>query len=60
MLIESHTSSLVQIFGSILLYSLVIFKNMKVADDTFKSNSECEWVNTFPPKSLLDKCRLDI
>ena len=44
MLIESHTSSLVQIFCSILLYSLVISKNMKVADDTFKSNSECEWV----------------
>ena len=23
----------------------VIFKSMRVADDTFKSFSECEWVN---------------
>ena len=23
----------------------IIFKSMKVADDTLKRNSECEWVN---------------
>ena len=47
MLIKSHMSSLVQIFCSILLNSVVISKNMKVADDTFKRNSECEWVNMY-------------
>ena len=47
MLIKSHTLTLVQMFCSILLNSLVIFKNMKVADDTFKRNSECVWVKVF-------------
>ena len=45
MLIKSNTSTLVQIFCSILLNYLVIVKDMKVADDTLKRNSECEWVN---------------
>ena len=45
MLIRSHTTTLLQIFCELLLYSQFIFKSMKVADDTSKSNSECEWVN---------------
>ena len=44
MLITSQTTTLLQIFCELLLHSLVIFKSMKVADDTSKSNSECEWV----------------
>ena len=44
MLIRSQITTLLQIFCELLLYSQVIFKSMKVADDTSKSNSECEWV----------------
>ena len=44
MLIISQTTTLLQIFCGLLLYSQVVFKSMKVADDTSKSNSECEWV----------------
>ena len=44
MLIRSQTTTLLLIFCELLLYSQVIFKSMKVADDTSKSNSECEWV----------------
>ena len=47
MLITSQTTTPLQIFCELLLYSLVIFKSMKEADDTSKSNSECEWVKRF-------------
>ena len=45
MLIRSQPTTLLQIFCELLLYSQVIFKSMGVADDTSKSNTECEWVN---------------
>ena len=35
MLIRSQTTTLLQIFCELLLYSKVIFESMKVADDTF-------------------------
>ena len=41
---RSQITTLLQIFCELLLYSQVIFKSMKEADDTSKSNSECEWV----------------
>ena len=41
-----YPTSLLQIFCENLLYFQVIFKIMKIADDTFLGNSECEWVNT--------------
>ena len=44
MLIRSHATTLLQIFCELLLYSQVNFKSMRVADDTFLWNSECEWV----------------
>ena len=44
MLIRSQTKTLIQIFCELLLYSQVIFESMKVADDTFWRNSECQWV----------------
>ena len=44
MLIRYQTPSLLQIFSEHVPYSEVIFKSMRVADDTSKSNSECEWV----------------
>ena len=62
-----------QIFCELLLYSQVIFKSMKVADDTSKSNSECEWVNgiieclslagsgdLFMLSGPFEKCRLNL
>ena len=45
MLIINQTRILLQIFYELLFYSLVIFKSMRVADDTFQRNSECKWVN---------------
>ena len=45
MLIRSRATTLLQIFCELLLYSQVIFKSMRVADDAFLWNSECEWVN---------------
>ena len=45
MLIISKTTNLLQIFYELSLYSQVIKKNMRVADDTFRRNSECKWVN---------------
>ena len=45
MLIISQTTTLLQIFCELSLYSRVIFKSMRVADDPFQRNSECEWVN---------------
>ena len=44
MLTRSQTTTLLQIFSELTLYSQVISKSIKVADDTFQSNSECEWV----------------
>ena len=44
MLTRSQTKTLLQIFFELSLYSEVIFKSMKVADDTFKRSSESEWV----------------
>ena len=44
MFIRILPTTLLQIFCENLLYFLVIFKSMKIADDTFLGNSECEWV----------------
>ena len=44
MLIRRHTTNLLQISYELLLYSQVIFKSMKVPDDTFWRKSKCEWV----------------
>ena len=38
-------TTLLQIFCENLFYFQVIFISMKIADDTFLGNSECEWVN---------------
>ena len=46
MFIRILPTTLLQIFCENLLYFQVIFKSMKIADDTFLGNSECEWVNT--------------
>ena len=43
MLTSGQTTIPLQIFWELFLYSQVIFKSMKVADDTFYRNSECEW-----------------
>ena len=44
MFIRILQTTLLQIFCKNLLYFQVIFKSMKIADDTFLGNSECEWV----------------
>ena len=44
MFIRILLTTLLQIFCENLLYFQVIFKSMKIADDTFLGNSECEWV----------------
>ena len=44
MLARSQTTILLQIFSELTLYSKVNSKSIKVADDTFQSNSKCEWV----------------
>ena len=44
MLIRGKISTLLQIFCELKLYTQVIFKSMRVADDTFQSTSESEWV----------------
>ena len=44
MLTRSLTTTLLQIFFELLLYSQVISESMKVADNIFKRNSEYEWV----------------
>ena len=44
MLIRILATTLLQIVCENLLYFQVIFKSMKIADDTFLGNSECEWV----------------
>ena len=44
MFIRILPTTLLQIFCVNLLYFQVILKSMKIADDTFLGNSECEWV----------------
>ena len=44
MLVISQTTTLLQIFYELLLYSLVIFRSIRIADDTIQRNSEFEWV----------------
>ena len=44
MFIRILPTTLLQIFCMNLLYFKVIFQSMKIADDTFLRNSECEWV----------------
>ena len=46
MFIRILPTTLLQIFCENLLYFQVIYKSMKIADNTFLENSECEWVNT--------------
>ena len=58
MLIRSQTTTLLQIFYEILLCSQVIFKSMKVADDTFQRNSECLWVKMSYLKEYLTRIML--
>ena len=41
MLITSQTTTLLQMFCELTLYSQVIFKSLRVADDTLKRNSDC-------------------
>ena len=52
MFIRILPTTLILIFCEILLYFQVIFKSMKIADDTFLGNSECEWVNQLAPTYL--------
>ena len=47
MFIRILPTTLLQIFCENLLYFQVIFKSMKIADDTFLGNSECEWVKIY-------------
>ena len=53
MFIRILPTTLLQIFCENLLYFQVIFKSMKIADDTFLGNSECEWVNIAGVEELL-------
>ena len=41
---KQKTTTLLQVLYEFLLYSQVIFKSMRLADDTFYRNSECRWV----------------
>ena len=50
MFIRILPTTLIQIFCENLLYFQVIFKSMKIADDTFLGNSECEWVKSIHQK----------
>ena len=54
MLERSQTTTLLQLFCELLLYSKVISKSMKVADDTFQRISGCEWVK-FETKTFMEK-----
>ena len=56
MFIRILTTTLLQIFCENLLYFQVIFKSVKIADNIYLGNSECEWVNPLmvtEPKSVL-------
>ena len=50
MLNRSQTTTFLQIFYELLLYSQVILKSMRAADDTSEGISECEWVKQFQVK----------
>ena len=50
MLVRKQTPNLLQIFCKLLLYSQVIFKSMRVPDDTFWRKSKCEWVKGEPQR----------
>ena len=54
MFIRILPTTLFQIFCENLLYFQVIFKSMKIADDTFLGNSECEWVKVASKKRNRD------
>ena len=54
-IIGTQTTTLHQIFCEILLHSQVIFKSMRVADDTFYRNSKCEWVKPHLADFLIQK-----
>ena len=43
-LLEATQQLLSKIFCELLLNSQVIFKSMRVADNTFLKNSQCEWL----------------
>ena len=43
-MIRRQTTNLLEIFWKLSLYSQVIFKSMKVADDISRGTLECEWV----------------
>ena len=45
MLTRRKITTLLQIFHEPKLFSQVIFKSMRIADDTFQGNSECEQVS---------------
>ena len=45
MLIRSKRSTLLQMFCELSLYTQVIFKSMREADDAVQSTPECEGVN---------------
>ena len=47
MLIRSQTTTLLQIFYELLLYSQVIFKSMRVADDTSEGTLSVNGLITF-------------
>ena len=53
MLIRRQTTNLLQIFCELSLYTQVIFKSMRVADDTFQITSECEWVKRLKQLSMV-------
>ena len=54
MFIRILPTTLLQIFCEILLYYQVIFKSMKIADDIFLGNSECEWVNMVQEMTIIN------
>ena len=47
MFIRILPTTLLQIFCENLLYFQVILKSMKIADDTYLGNSECEWLFSY-------------
>ena len=49
MLKRSQITTFFQIFYELLLYSQIILKSLRVADDSFQGISECEWVNDKHP-----------
>ena len=60
MFIRILPTTLLQIFCENLFYFQVIFKSMKIADDTFLGNSECEWVNVPPVEVVVRVCNYEM